>query len=105
RNGSRNGRGDGNAVYPAARRERGVGDRDNGSGAVLFELAHDHRAEVVEGRLRPVDRRHTVTRLPIAQTDKIETGAFEDAGVIAERVLLHSLQNVQLDLGDFVEAD
>ena len=65
----------------------------------------DERAEVGQRRLRPVDRRHAIARLPVAQADEVEAGALEHARVIAERELLHPLQDEQLDLGDLREVD
>ena len=65
--GARHGRGDRHAVDAAARREREIGDRHDGRRARLLELADDQRREVGERRLRPVDRREAVARLPVAQ--------------------------------------
>ena len=91
--------------HAAARGHRRVGHRHDGGVAVLLELAGDQRAEVVERRLRPVDRRQAVARLPVAQADEVEPGPLEDAGVIAERELLHPPQDEQLDLGDLAQVD
>ena len=74
-------------------------------GARLLELAHDQRAEVGERRLRPVDRRQPIARLPVAQADEIEPGAVKQAAVIADRELAHPLQDEQLDLGEVREVD
>src|SRR4026208_1621822 len=55
----------------AARGQRGIDHRDDGGVAVLLELAGDHRAEVGERRLRPIDGRHPVAWLPIADADEV----------------------------------
>ena len=73
--------------------------------AGLLELADDQRAEVGQRRLRPVDRRHPVARLPVAQADEVEAGAVEHAAVLADRELAHPLQDEQLDLGDLRQVD
>ena len=41
-------------------------------GAALLVVADDHRAEVGQRRLRPVDVRRAVARLPVAQPDEVE---------------------------------
>ena len=95
----------GAAVHAAPCRQRRVGHGHDNGVAVLVELAHDHRAEIVQRGLRPVDRRQTVARLPVAQADEVETGALEDARVIADRVLLHPFDDEELDLGDLAQVD
>ena len=102
---ARDGGGDRHAGGAAPRGQRRVGDGHHRRGAVLLELAHDHRAEVGQRRLRPVDRRQAVARLPVAQADEVEPGALEHARVIAERELLHAPEDEELDLGDFGQVD
>src|SRR6185503_17064276 len=79
-------------------------DHDRGV-AVLFELARDERAEVVERRLSPVDGRGAVPRLPITRANEMKARPLVDAAMIAERQLLHPLEDEDLDLRDFVEVD
>src|SRR5207253_2422778 len=87
------------------RRHRSVGDNDHRRGARLFELADDQRSEIGERRLRPVDRRETVARLPIAQADEVEPGSMKEAAVLAHRELAHPLQDEQLDFRDLGQVD
>ena len=68
--------------------------------AALLELADDHRAEVGQRRLRPVDVRHAVARLPVAQTDEIEPVPVKQAAVLADRELAHPAHDEELDLGE-----
>ena len=65
----------------------------------LLEVAHDHRAEVRQRRLRPVDLRHPIARLPVAQADEVEPRSVEQAAVLADGELAHPAQDQQLDLG------
>ena len=93
------------ASHSAARGQRGIDHGDNRRVAVLFEFAGDQRTEVGERGLRPVDRRHPIPGLPVAHANEVEPRAFEDAGVVAERELLHPLQNEELDLGNLLQVD
>ena len=96
---------DGGSVRPASRGKRRIGHGHNRGVAVLLELTRDERAEVVERRLRPVDIGGAVAGLPVAGTDEVEPPALVDAGVVAQRQLLHSLQNEDLYLGYLAEID
>src|SRR5438477_3104687 len=99
----RDGRGDRHAVDAAPGRLRHVGDRHDAGGARLREIAHDQRAEVRDGRLRPVDGRQAIARLPVAQPDEVESAAVKHAAVIADRELAHPVQDAQLNLGEIRE--
>jgi hypothetical protein len=56
RNSAGDGGSDRRSMNPTARRQRRVGDGDDRGVAVLFELANDHRTEVRQRRLHPIDR-------------------------------------------------
>ena len=72
---------------------------------MLLEFADDQRAEIRERRLRPVDRRQPVARLPVAQADKVEPRSVEQTAMLADRELAHPAQDEQLDLGQLRQID
>ena len=62
-----------------------------------LKLVSDDCAQSIEDMRSPGSQSRTPT--------KLNPGALEHAGVIAERELLHPLQDEQLDLGDLGEVD
>src|SRR6185295_11632756 len=84
-------------------RRRDVGDGHDAGRARLREIAYDQRAEVRDRRLRPVDGREAIARLPVAEPDEIESGAVKYAAMIADRELAHPLQDEQLNLREIRE--
>jgi hypothetical protein len=103
--GARDGRRNRHAVDAAASRQRSVGDDDDVGGAALFEIADHHRAEIGERRLRPVDGRQPVARLPVAQADEVEPRPVEQAAMLADRELAHPAKDEQLDFGQLRQVD
>ena len=72
----------------------------------LLELADDHRAEVGERRLRPVDR--STSGRPACQSrrpTKSKPVPVKQAAVLADRELAHPPQDQQLDLGELRQVD
>src|SRR5437763_7773931 len=82
-----------------------MGDSHRAGGRGLIKVTDHQRAEIRDRRLRPVDRREAVARLPIAETDEVETAAVKDAAMVANRELAHPLQDEELDLGQLREVD
>ena len=80
------------------------GDHDRGV-ALLVELPRDERAEIGQGRLWPVDRRHPVARLPVALPGQVVTGAMKQTRVGADRELPHASHDDQLDVPDLRPRD
>src|SRR4029079_17227180 len=61
--------------------------------------------EIGERRLRPVDLRHAIAGLPVAQPDEVESRSVEQAAVLADRELAHPPHDQQLDLGELRQVD
>src|SRR5262249_48342208 len=53
----------------------------------------------------PVDLRHPVAGLPVAQPDEVEAAAVKQAAVLADGELAHPPHDQQLDLGELREVD
>ena len=60
--------------------------------------ARDQRAEVGERRLRPIDRRHRIARLPVAQARQLKPVPANTLRVIARRDTRASVAGCKLDL-------
>jgi hypothetical protein len=93
------------AVDTAAGGQRPVRHRDHRRRAPLFVVADNHRAEVRQRRLRPVDLRHAIAGLPVAQPDVVEAGSVEHAPVLADGELPHPPHDEELDLGQLGQVD
>ena len=90
---------------PAAGRQRRVGHDDQARRARLLEFARHQRTEVGQRRLRPVDRRQPVARLPVPQARELEPRPLKDAGVGPRHVLPHAPHDDQLDVLDLGPAN